>query len=218
VRERSDKQTGHDWPVFSIRDAGADAFITRLSPENPMLSSRLITAFAVVGLLTTAGCNDTTAPNLPPESKPSTPRMPEMIAITGSVHLTGMKFNEVVLKTSDGLEIPLAGAATALLARVDDAGVEVRGSWNIDGAFEVADFLVQMVGGAPVLDGVLIPVYDTKLLTEDRAVIGYALQLTRGDTVELKEPSTDLLAHVGERLWVAGPIDGPPTAFGVISE
>ena len=112
-----------------------------------------------------------------------------MIAITGSVHLTGMKLNEVVLKTSDGLEIPLAGAATALLARVDNAGVEVRGSWNPDGAFAVADFLVEMVGGSPVLDGVLIAVYDTKLLTEDRMVLGYALRLTRGDIVELKEPS-----------------------------
>jgi len=26
------------------------------------------------------------------------------------------------------------------------------------------------------------------------------------------------LAFVGDRVWVAGPIDGPPTAFGVISE
>ena len=183
-----------------------------------MLSSRLLTAFAVVGLLAAVGCNDTTAPNLPPESKPSTPRMPDMIAITGSVHLTGMKLNEIVLKTSDGLEIPLAGEATALLARVDDAGVEVRGSWNADGAFAVADFVVQIVGGAPVLDGVLITVYDTRIVTEDSQVLGYALRLTRGDTVELKEPSTDLLAHVGERVWVAGPIEGPPTAFGVISE
>jgi len=60
--------------------------------------------------------------------------------------------------------------------------------------------------------------YDTPLKTDDRIVLGYALQLTRGDTVELKDPSTDLLAHIGERVWVAGPTDGPPTAFGVISE
>ena len=183
-----------------------------------MLSSRLLTAFAVTGLLATAGCNDTTAPNLPPNSRPTIPLKPEIIVISGSVHLTGIKLHDVVLNTSDGMEIPLAGASTALLARVDDAGVEVRGSWNLDGAFEVADFVVQMVGGAPVLDGVLVAVYDTKLQTEDRMLLGYALQLTRGDTVDLKEPSTDLLAHIGERVWVAGPIEGPPTAFGVISE
>jgi hypothetical protein len=144
--------------------------------------------------------------------------MPELITITGSVHLTGTKVNEVVLNTSDGLEIPLAGAATALLARVDDAGVEIRGSWNADGAFDVADFVVQIVSGAPVLDGVLIAVYDTAIITEDSNVLGYALRLTRGATVELKLPSDELLAHLGERVWVAGPIDGPPTAFGIISE
>ena len=183
-----------------------------------MLSSRLLTAFAVAGLLAAVGCNDTTAPNLPPESKPSTPLMPEIITFTGSVHLTGTKLNPVVLNASDGSEIPLAGATTALLARVDAAGVEVRGWWNTDRTFEVADFVVQIVDGAPVLDGVLIAVYDTKLKTEDRMVIGYALQLTRGDTVGLTEPSADLLAHLGERVWIAGPIEGPTTAFGVISE
>ena len=182
-----------------------------------MLSSRL-TVFAVAGLLVAAGCNDTTAPNLPPNSRPSIPLKPEIIVISGSVHLTGIKLHDVVLNTSDGMEIPLAGASTALLARVDDAGVEVRGSWNLDGTFEVADFVVQMVGGTPVLDGVLVAMYDTPLKTDDRIVLGYALQLTRGDIVELKDPSTDLLAHIGERVWVAGPTDGPPTAFGVISE
>ena len=183
-----------------------------------MLSSRLITAFAVASLLAAVGCDDTTAPNLSPEASPIIPNMPQIITISGSVHLTGMKLNDVVLNTSDGLEIPLAGASTELLARVDNAGVEVRGSWNAEGAFEVADFVVEIVGGAPVLDGVLIALYDTMLKTEDRMVIGYALRLTRGETVELKEPSDDLLAHIGERVWVAGPIDGPPTAFGLIGE
>ena len=56
------------------------------------------------------------------------------------------------------------------------------------------------------------------LKTEDRMVIGYALRLTRGEVVELKAPSDELLAHIGERVWVAGPIDGPPTAFGLIGE
>ena len=127
-----------------------------------MLSSRLLTAFAASGLLASASCSDTTAPNLPPHvQSPRTPLMPQLITISGSVHLTGMKLNEVVLNTSDGLEIPLAGASTALLARVDEAGVEVRGSWNADSAFDVADFVVQIVGGAPVLDGVLIAIYDT---------------------------------------------------------
>jgi len=49
-----------------------------------MLSSRL-TVFAVAGLLVAAGCNDTTAPNLPPNSRPSIPLKPEIIVISGGV-------------------------------------------------------------------------------------------------------------------------------------
>ena len=183
-----------------------------------MLPSRLLTAFAAAGLLASAGCSDATAPNVPLASTPGTPHMPQMIAISGSVHLTGLKLNEVVLETSDGLEIPLAGSTTALLARVENAGVEVRGSWNADGAFDVVDFLVEIVGGTPVLDGVLIAVYDTEIYTEDSKMLGYALRLTRGETVELTEPSAELGAHIGERVLIAGPIDGPPTAFGIISQ
>jgi hypothetical protein len=140
------------------------------------------------------------------------------MTISGSIHVTGMKLNEVVLTTDEGLEIPLAGAPTELLARVDAAGVELRGFWNSDGAFEVSDFVVQIVDGAPVLDGVLIAVYDTKIVTEESSILGYALRLTRGDTVGLIAPPDELLAHVGGRVWIAGPIDGPPTAFGVISD
>ena len=183
-----------------------------------MLALRLFTAFATAALVGVVGCSDATAPNVPQDAAPITPPIPQMMTISGSVHLTGVVFNEVVLTTADGLTIPLAGAATALLARVDNAGVEVRGSWNSEGAFAVADFVVEIVDGAPVLDGVLIALYDTEIYAEESTVVGYALRLTRGTTVQLKDPSTDLLAHVGGRVWVAVPIDGPPTAFGIISE
>jgi len=183
-----------------------------------MLPSRLITAFAAAGLLAAVGCSDATAPNVPQASTPGTPLAPQIISISGSIHVTGLGLSQVVLATSDGLEIPLAGYRTLMLARVNDAGVEVRGFWNTDGMFEVTEFVVEIVNGAPVLDGVLIAVYDTETSTETSTILGYALQLTRGDTVELKEPPAELLAYVGERVWIAGPTDGPPTAFGVISE
>ena len=183
-----------------------------------MLSSRLLTAFAAAGLLAAVGCSDTTAPNVPQASTPGTPLEPQFMAISGSIRVTGMLLNEVVLTTDSGFEVPLTGAPTAMLARLDAAGVEVRGLWGPDGAFQVADFVVQVVAGAPVLDGVLIAVYDTQIVTEESSILGYALRLTRGDTVGLKSPPDELLAHVGDRVWIAGPIDGPPTAFGVISE
>ena len=183
-----------------------------------MLTSRLLTAFAAAGLLAVVGCSDTTAPNVPQASTPGTPLEPQFMAISGSIHVTGMVLNEVVLTTSDRLEIPLAGAPTKMLTRLDAAGVEVRGFWNTDGAFEVSDFVVQIVDGEPVLDGVLIAVYDTEIVTEESSILGYALRLTRGDTVGLIAPPDELLSHVGGRVWIAGPIDGRPTAFGVISE
>jgi len=183
-----------------------------------MLPSRLLTVFAAAGLLASVGCSDATAPNVPQASTPGTPLAPQFMAISGSIHVTGMILNEVVLTINDGLEIPLAGEPTAMLARVDGAGVEVRGFWNSNGAFQVADFVVEVVAGAPVLDGVLIALYDTEIVTEESSILGYALRLTRGDTVALTEPPAELLAHLGGRVWVAGPIDGPPTAFGIISE
>jgi hypothetical protein len=128
-----------------------------------------------------------------------------------------MALNEIVLSTSDGQEIALTGANASLLASVDNAGVEVRGAWTDYGSFDVADFLVQMVNGATVIDGTLIAVYDAPTDTGDP--IGYAIRPTRGGaTVALADPPTDLTAHLGERLWVAGGSDGRPMSFGVISE
>jgi hypothetical protein len=95
--------------------------------------------------------------------------------------------------------------------------VEVRGTWTDATTFDVADFLVDTVGGTAVLDGTLIAVYDVPTDTGDP--IGYAIRPTRGGAnVALTDPSTDLLAHLGQRIWVAAGSDGPPMAFGVISE
>jgi hypothetical protein len=128
-----------------------------------------------------------------------------------------MTLDEIVLSTGDGQEIRLIGANASLLASVDNAGVEVRGSWTDTGAFQVADFLVETVNGASVIDGTLIALYAVPTDTGDP--IGYAIRPTRGGaTVALTDPSTDLVAHLGQRLWVAASGDGQPTSFGVISE
>jgi len=145
------------------------------------------------------------------------PPGPELVTLSGSVHLTGMTLNEIVLSTGDGQEIHLMGANASLLASVDNAGVEVRGSWTDEGWFDVADFLVEIVNGTSVIDGTLIALYDVPTDTGDP--IGYAIRPTRGGaTITLTDPPTDLVAHLGARLWVAASGDGPPTSFGVISE
>ena len=51
-------------------------------------------------------------------------------------------------------------------------------------------------------------------------VIGYAIRPTRGGAnIRLTEPTEELLAHVYERLWIAGIGDGGgvATAYGFIS-
>jgi len=133
--------------------------------------------------------------------------------------MSGQDLNPVALRTSDGHDILLAGAGANELANVLDANVEVRGEFYADGTFQVADFLVRVVNGNPVVDGVLIALY--AMPVESTEIIGYAILPTRGGAaIRLNEPSEDLLAHVHQRLWVSGIGDGSgvATAFGLISD
>ena len=93
----------------------------------------------------------------------------------------------------------------------------MRGAWNADGALEVNDFVVRSVEGAPAMDGILVARYDDTVQDiMPAALIGYALQLTRGGTIALTDPPADLVAHLGERVWVTGDPTAAPTAFGFI--
>ena len=183
-----------------------------------MSRSRFLPILFGAGLVAAAACSDATAPST--SSTPSTPLPPALISLSGSVHLSGTKLDPVFLSTSDGQEILLAGANAAMLTSVENAGVEVRGGWGADGAFLVADFLVETVAGAPVVDGILVAMYDNVVVDTDATEpVGYAILPTRGGpTIALTDPSADLLAHLGSRIWVAGIGDGAPMAFGVISE
>jgi hypothetical protein len=178
-----------------------------------MRSSRFLPVVFGAGLVLATACSDATAPS----SKPTTPFEPSLVTLSGSVQRSGTKLNAVVLSTSDGQEIPLGGPNADALLSLENAGVEVRGGWGADGAFQVADFLVETMNGAAVVDGFLIAVYDSP--SDDAEVIGYAIRPTRGGLeINLIEPSADLLDYLGARIWAAGVSDGAPTAFGVISQ
>jgi hypothetical protein len=173
----------------------------------------LPTLLAVACVAASAACSDTTSPTrVPPAYAPPAPLL---ITLNGVVRLTEKAEPSVILQTSDGDEIPLSGVEVELLTRLDDAGVEVRGNWDADGMFRVSDFLVRNVDGATAMDGVLIEFYDDDSGEE---ITGYGLRLTRSAIlVNLIDPPGELLEHVGERLWVTGALDGPPSAFGIIS-
>ena len=182
-----------------------------------MRSSRFLPIVFGAGLVLATACSDASTPSAPSSSKPTTPLEPSLVTLSGSVHRSGTKLNAVVLSTSEGQEIPLAGANADALISLENAGVEVRGGWDADGAFQVADFLVETVNGTAVIDGFLIAVYGSP--EENAELVGYAIRPTRGGPdFNLIEPSTDLLGHLGARIWAAGVSDGVPTAFGVISE
>lgn len=178
---------------------------------------------AVVCLVAAAACNDSTAPKQSAStpsrpSTPATPAEPTLVTIAGFVHVTGRDEASLILTTDDGYEIRLIGAGAARLARVDGAGVEVRGSWNADESFSVSDFLVREVNGVPVMDGVLISMDDYVDDAHTNAALVYALVLTRGGMVILSDPPAALTEHLGARVWVADSGDRPPAEFGIISE
>ena len=123
------------------------------------------------------------------------------------------------LRQQSGSYTLLLGTEARRLASVDGADVIVRGYWTTDDltpedeliiteiftGFAVADFTVAAVEGRPAMDGVLVE-------TEGR----YALELAGGVLVYLDDPPADLLAHIGERVWVTGLMDELQLTFGVI--
>ena len=179
-----------------------------------MSTTRWIPAIAAASLAATA-CSDSLAPN--DHALPTGSSQPALISIVGIIHQTTDVLGPVMLSTNDGREIVLIGANLTSVASVDRAEVEVRGAWAADGALEVNDFVVRSVEGAPAMDGILIARYDES--GQDLigpTLLGYGLALTRGGTIALTDPPADLIAHLGERVWVTGDPNAPPTAFGFI--
>jgi len=184
-----------------------------------MRATRFAPAIVAVCLAAAAGCSDAVAPNRSPPSRPPTPSSPPLISLQGFVHVTGADESPLVLELPGGEEIALVGANATPLDRVDKAEVEVRGEWNGDGAFTVADFVVRSVDGTPVVDGILVRLYDMVETDGGEAgELGYAIRLTRGGMIALADPSPELRIHIGERVWVAASSDGITTVFGIIGE
>ena len=181
-----------------------------------MSPTRFLPIVAAGWLAAATACSDAVAPPDKPASAP--PQAASLISLDGFVHQTTEILGAVSLNTGDGRTISLVGANLTSVAQVDSTEVEVRGTWTSDGAFEVQDFVVRSVEGAPAMDGILVARYDQTTDIADPQPIGYDLQLTRGGTISLIDPPADLLAHVGARVWVTGALDAAPTAFGIIDQ
>lgn len=102
-----------------------------------------------------------------------------------------------LLRGLAGLELMVAGRRTA---RVDYAAAPAGAP-----VFEVDQFRVRAVDGVAALDGVL-----------ERDGDRHYLRMIDGVRRAIAALPTTLAAQVGARIYLAGPLDRSPTAYGVI--
>ena len=127
------------------------------------------------------------------------------VAIVGADPLT-----RVVLRPAGGgADVELVGAQREALGRLAGAEVRVagrqaRGTASAP-ALEVASFAVTAVDGQPAVDGRL-----------EREGGDLVLVTADGRRIRLVQPPAALQDWVGARVWVAGPLDREPQAFGLI--
>jgi hypothetical protein len=108
----------------------------------------------------------------------------------------------VILPAYSGISLRLFGPPT--LQRLDGLQVQVVGQRAGD-QFTVKRFLVVSANGQPATDGRLVMDGGTLyLVTED------------GARHALVHPSPNLRSRVGQRVWVSGPLDREPIAYGFI--
>jgi hypothetical protein len=140
------------------------------------------------------------------------------VTLYGTLSQTGRDpMHGLVLTLEDGSEVPLVlNAETSALSSVDGASVEVRGNWDTDQAFEVGVFFVRQIQGAAVLDGVLLE--ESIQDSTEIPVISYRFQPSDGSTAQSISPSSEMLLHLGTRMWVRLDEGGVATEFGIIGQ
>jgi hypothetical protein len=124
--------------------------------------------------------------------------------VIGTVQLVGTDPfpRTVILPANSGVPLRLLGPPT--LQRVNGLEVQVVGQRAGD-QLTVQSFIVVSANGQPATDGRLVIEAGTLyLVTED------------GLRHALVNPSPNLRSRVGQRVWVSGPLDREPIAYGFI--
>jgi len=165
-----------------------------------------IAAAALLGAA--ASCN---SGSMPPGGMPDAASAAAVDTLRGTVAIVGAApVPQVVLRPAGGgADVELVGAQRDALARVAGAEVSVvgrrtRGTASAS-ALEVASFAVTAVDGQPAVDG--------RLEREGGQLV---LITADGRRIRLVQPPAALQDLVGGRVWVAGPLDREPQAFGLI--
>ena len=181
-----------------------------------MSSSRFITTILAAALLAASACSDSPKSSGPAGILAPTPSAP--VTLYGVISRTGRDpAHGLVLVQADGSEIRLVSSAeTPSLSDLDGAGVEVRGNFDSDNAFEVEGFYVRQMHGAAVLDGVILE--ETSQDAGSDPIILYRLQPSDGSAAQLITPSAEMLLHLGARMWVRLDDAGNAAEFGMIGQ
>jgi hypothetical protein len=124
--------------------------------------------------------------------------------IIGTIQIVGSDPfpRTVILPAYSGISLRLVGPPA--LQHVNGLGVQIVGQRAGD-QFTVKSFTVVSANGQPATDGRLLKDGDTLyIVTED------------GVRHALVSPSPNLRSRVGQRVWVSGPLDREPIAYGFI--
>jgi hypothetical protein len=124
--------------------------------------------------------------------------------LRGVVDVVGAEpATSIVLRTAAG-DVGITGERR-LLAQL--AGVEVTLQGSAGGArqFEAVLVHVRAVDGVSAIDGVL-----------ERDGAGFVLRTADGSRLALPHLPSALTGRAGTRIWLAGPLDRAPAAYGVI--
>jgi hypothetical protein len=135
-----------------------------------------------------------------------TPAAQETV-VRGSVLVTGTGFEQhLLLATRAGRRVLHATPGdSAALVRVAGPNVELSVRGRDEGnTFRVHGFTVEAVSASPVVDGVL------------RGDADHLSVETAKGVVTLGNPPPALRGMIGARVWIQGPLDRGPNAYGVI--
>ena len=196
--------------------AAADSTTALVSDSTPAAASRAPATPGLAPAGAGASAAGSSAVGTPPTGAV---RTASVDTARGTLMETGSEPNTMmVLQTADGTGIVLGGPSLALLRRVAGLEVMVEGTRTNERAavptpgdarvFAVERFVVRAADGVPAVDGIV---------TVDRGQ--YWLVLADGRRMEARALPAELRTkNGGARVFLAGPLDRAPVAYGVIQE
>lgn len=170
-----------------------------------MIAFRRLAPLALIPLLACArsdNARSSSTPETSDEAEVATDTLRGTIAVVGADPTTMVALR---CRTGGG-EVYLSGSDESMLGRL--SGVDVWVSGQLDSAerrMEVRRFEVRSVDGVPAVDGVL-----------EMGEQGLVLIRPDGRHLPIRNAPDELLQHIGARVWISGPLDEEPVAFGVI--